>query len=377
MSNQIQIVSLTRQPRDISRFLEFSYQIYADDPHWVAPLLMDVKKVFSDANPLFEHAEMELWIALRNGRAVGRICGVLDHHYNEAQKEKAASFGFFECIHDQEVSRRLFETVFDWARKRGMKRVLGPLNPTSNDECGLLVEGFGSSPTLMMTYNPAYYTELIAAAGFLKTRDLLAYELNIQDTPMERLAKLAERVKKKWPELSFHPIRRKTLASDLAKIKEVYNAAWQENWGFVPMTDAEIDFMAERLKPLLLVDISWLVETEREPIGFLLALPDYNIALKPLRGRLLTPRLVGALPYLLGWRTPKWCRVITLGVKESYRGKGLESVMLFEGLKEGFKAGIQRAEASWILEDNTMMNRLMEVYAGTVSKRYRIYERAV
>ncbi len=377
MSRQIQIIPLARRAREVSRFLEFSYRIYANDPHWVAPLLMDLKKVFSDANPLFEHAEMQLWMAVRDGREVGRICGLLDRHYNEVRGESAGCFGFFECVNDPAVSASLFEAVSAWAGQKGLKRLLGPMNPTTNDECGLLVEGFDSSPTLMMTYNPPYYADLLAAAGFRKAKDLLAYHLHIKDTPMERLARLAERAKKKWPELSFRPIRRQTLGSDLAKIKEVYNAAWQENWGFVPMTDPEINFMAERLKSLLLVDISWLVETASEPIGFLLALPDYNRAFKPLRGRLLTPRLLGALPYLLGWKTPALCRVITLGVKESYRGKGLESVMLFEGLKEGFKVGIERAEASWVLEDNVMMNRLMEVYAGRVYKRYRIYEREV
>jgi hypothetical protein len=377
MSREIQIIPLSRQPGDVNRFLRFSYRIYERDPYWVAPLLMDVKKVFGAANPLFEHAEMQLWMARRGGREVGRIAGVVDHHYVRNQKDSAAFFGFFECVNDEEVSGRLFQAVFEWARQKGLKRVLGPMNPTSNDECGLLVEGFDSSPTLMMTYNPRYYLDLLAAGGFRKTKDLLAYYLNVKDTPMDRLEKLADRVKKKWPELSFRPIRRKTLDADLAKLKEVYNAAWEDNWGFVPMTDPEVDFLAGRLKPLLMVDISWLVETATEPVGFLMALPDYNVAFKPLRGRLLTPKLAVALPYLLGWRTPRHCRVITLGVKDSYRGKGLESVMLFEGLKEGFRAGIETAEASWILEDNTMMNRLMEVYAGRVYKRYRLYEREV
>lgn len=377
MSNAIQMVPLSRNSRDVLRFLKVSYDIYRGDPHWVAPLLMDARKVFTEANPLFHHAEMQMWVATRNGRDVGRIAGVVDANHNQTQKDSAAFFGFFESVDDAEVSRRLFEAVFVWARQKGLKRVLGPMNPTTNDECGLLVEGFNSSPTLMMTYNPRYYVDLVTRQGFRKTKDLLAYYIDLKDTPMERLGKLAERVKRKWPELTFRPIRGKTLMDDLARIKVVYNAAWQENWGFVPMTDQEIDFMAGRLKPLLMVDISWLVETSTGPAGFLLALPDYNVAFKPLRGHLLTPKLFGALPYLLNWKKPKLARVITLGVIEKYRGKGLESVMLFEGLREGFNAGMVEAEASWILEDNTMMNRLMEVYGGRVYKRYRIYEQAV
>ena len=377
MSHAIDILPLSRSPRDVLRFLKVSYAIYRDDPHWVAPLLTDLKKVFTDANPLFEHAEMQLWVATRDGQDVGRSAGIVDAAYNRTQHDCAAFFGFFESIDDAALGRRLFEAVFTWARQKGLKRVLGPMNPTTNDECGLLVDGFDASPALMMPYNPRYYLDLVAAQGFRKIKDLLAYHLDLKDTPMERLGKLAERVKRKWPELKFRPIRRKTLDADLAKIKRVYNSAWQENWGFVPMTDAEIDFMAGRLKPLLMVDISWLVETDTEPVGFLLALPDYNVAFKPMRGRLLTPGLFAALPYLLNWRRPPLARVITLGVIERYRGKGLESVMLFEGLKVGFDVGLKEAEASWILEDNTMMRRLMEVYAGRVYKTYRLYEREV
>ena len=375
MNQNIDILPLSRSDRDVLRFLLVSYDIYRGDPHWVAPLLMDVKKVFRDANPLFEHAEMQLWVAVRGGRDVGRIAGIVDAAHNHTQQDSAAFFGFFESVDDAEVSGRLFEAVFAWARQKGLKRVLGPMNPTVNDECGLLVEGFDSSPALMMTYNPRYYPDLVTGQGLRKAKDLLAYHLDLKDTPMERLGKLAERVKRKWPELKFRPIRRRTLAADLTKIKEIYNRAWEKNWGFVPMTDAEIDFMAGRLKPLLNVDISWIVETETEAVGFLLALPDYNVAFKPMRGHLASLGLFKALPYLLNWRRPPLARVITLGVIERYRGKGLESVMLFEGLKVGFDAGLKEAEASWILEDNEMMNRLMEVYAGRVYKRYRLYER--
>jgi len=320
---------------------------------------------------------MRLWMALRAGREVGRIAALHDRRHNEMQQDRAAFFGFFECENDPEAAGALFAAVRGWAREQGLCRVLGPMNPTTNDECGLLVEGFDSPPVLMMTYNPPYYAHLIEGQGFVKAKDLLAYTMQLEHEPMDRLARLAARARKRWPELRFRPIRRRTLDQDLGKIKEIYNAAWQQNWGFVPMTDAEVDFMAKRLRPLLHVDISWLAETENEPVGFLLALPDYNLAFKPLRGHLLTPALFQALPYLLNWRTPTSCRVITLGVKEAWRGKGVESLLLFEGLREGFKIGLTTAEASWVLEDNVMMNRLMEVYAGRVYKRYRIYEGAV
>jgi hypothetical protein len=377
MSNDIQVVALTRGSRDVQRFLKVSYGIYRDDPHWVAPLLMDLKKVFTDANPLFEHAEMQLWVATRGGRDVGRIAGILDHNHNRAAKDQAAFFGFYECLDDAEVSRRLFGVVLDWARQKGLKRVLGPMNPTTNDECGLLVEGFDLPPVIMMTYNPRYYLTLVEAEGFRKAKDLLAFNMDLAKIPMDRLGRIASKIKQRNPNLAFRPVRRKTLAQDLVKVKEVYNAAWQQNWGFVPMTDAEVDFMAARLKPLLMEGLIWLAEAGAEPVGFLLALPDYNVPLKPLRGRLLTPKVLGFIPYLLGWKCPPRTRVITLGMKEQYRNKGLESAMLIEGLKVGIDAGVRESEASWILEDNVSMCRVLEAIGGERYKTYRIYERGL
>jgi len=217
----------------------------------------------------------------------------------------------------------------------------------------------------------------MTAEGFQKAKDLLAFYVDFAKCPLGRVARLAEKARRRHPELRFTPIRKATLTSDLAKVKEVYNAAWQENWGFVPMTDKEIDFMASRLKPLMVEGLFWVAETATEPVGFMLSLPDYNSALQPLRGRLLTPKLFGFLPYVLGWKCPPRGRVLTLGVKEKYRNCGLEAVMLTESLKTGFKIGIQDVEASWILEDNTMMRRLLETFGGKVYKTYRLYEREI
>jgi GNAT superfamily N-acetyltransferase len=314
-------------------------------------------------------------VARQDGRDVGRVAGIIDDYYNRANTEPAAFFGFFESVENADVSRSLFAAVRDWARQKGMKRVLGPMNPTSNDECGLLTEGFDSPPVFMMTYNPRYYVGLVEAEGFRKAKDLLAFMIDLARIPMDRLRRIAGKVRRRNPELSFRPVLRKTLVQDIAKVKEIYNSAWERNWGFVPMTDSEVDFLASRLKPLLMEGLIWLVEAGTEPVGFLLALPDYNIPLQPLRGRLLTPKVLGFLPYLFGWKRPPRTRVLTLGVKEKYRGRGLESAMLIEGLKVGFDAGVRESEASWILEDNVMMCRMLEAIGGQVYKRYRIYER--
>ena len=298
MGNNTEIVPLSRNARDVLRFLKVSYGIYRDDPHWVAPLLMDLKKVFTDENPLFEHAEMALWVATRDGQDVGRIAGILDQNHNRMQKDNAAFFGFFECVNDAAVSRRLFEAMFAWARQQGAQRVLGPMNPTTNDECGLLVDGFDSPPVFMMTYNPRLLrgpgggggvSQGQGPAGVPHGRSRSARSTGWPASPTRPGSGI--------PEMTFTPVRKATLTQDLAKVKEVYNAAWQDNWGFVPMTDAEIDFMAARLKPLLMEGLIWVAETPEEPVGFMLALPDYNIALKPLRGHAADPEAAG-LPAL-------------------------------------------------------------------------------
>lgn len=377
MATSIQIIPLTRAPKDVDRFLKVAYPIYAADPHWVAPILSDLKRVFTDANPLFGHATMRLWVARRDGRDLGRIAGILDPHYNQAQRTNAAFFGFFECLDDQAVSHALFEAVLGWARQQGVSTLLGPMNPTTNDECGLLVEGFDSSPVLMMPYNPRYYADLIAADGYRKAKDLLAFSFDLASTPMGRFERLASKFQKREPDIRIAPIRKAGLETALSKVKEVYNAAWQANWGFVPMTDAELDFMAGRLKPLLTEGLAYVAETPHAPVGFLLALPDFNQAFQPLRGRLLNPRIVGVLPYLFGWKVPDVVRVITLGVSPGYRGRGIEAAMLAEGLRTGFKLGFKRVEASWILEDNIAVQRVIGLFGGKPYKTYRVYEREV
>ena len=363
-------------PRERRQFLAFPWELYRGDPHWIPPIRLDEEELVGyRPHPFYDRNRAQTFLAFRGGVVRGRVAAILNEVHNEYHRERRGFFGFFECVDDQAVAAGLFDAVRQWLAERGVDRLRGPTNPSINYTLGTLVEGFDSPPTFMMTYNPRYYLDLLAAEGFRKAKDLLAFHIDVARCPLDRLGRIAEKTRRRYPELSFTPIRRATLMCDLAKVKEVYNAAWQENWGFVPMTDAEIDFMASRLKPLLLEGLIWVAETAAEPVGFMLALPDYNMALQPLRGRLLTPKLLGFLPYLLGWKCPTRCRVITLGVKEKYRNRGLEAVMLTEGFKTGARVGFKEAEASWILEDNVAMCRLMEVFGGRVYKRYRIYEK--
>jgi ribosomal protein S18 acetylase RimI-like enzyme len=377
MNSDTQIIELSRHGKDVNRFAQVSYGIYRNDPHWVAPLLIDLQKVLDERNPFFQHAEMRLWVACVNGQDVGRIAGIMDRAYNEFQKERVAFFGFFESVPDAHVSLLLFEAVCTWARHRNLSRVLGPLNPSTYEACGLLVDGFQTPPVFLMPYNPHYYAGLVTGADFVKVKDLLAYRIDGRQGPLERFERITARVRQRQPGLRIRVLRKKTLQHDLDKIKEVYNAAWEDIWGFAPMTYAEVDFMASRLKPFFTEGLVLLAELAEEPVGFVIAIPDYNQALQPLKGKLLTPQLFGFLLYLFGLKKPTLGRLMAFGVKRTFRRRGIESALLAELLKQSRLAGYYECEASWVLEDNSRVQRLIELFGGRAYKTYRIFERGL
>jgi hypothetical protein len=316
-------------------------------------------------------------VARRGSTDVGRIAAIVDRAHNDFHGEKTAFFGFFECENDPETAARLFDAASLWAKERRMAVLRGPANPSLNDEAGLLVEGFGSPPVFMMTYNPSYYPVLVEGAGFRKAKDLLAYWFQVEEGPLQRFTRLANRVRKNEPDVVVRTISKKTLSADLPKIREVYNAAWEKNWGFVPMTPAEMDFMAMRLKPLLDEDYTFLAERPRadgslEPIAFLLAMPDYNRAIAATKGRLLP---FGWLKFLLAQRKIRTLRVLTLGIKREYRMRGIHAVIFESGLRESLKRGLTGVEVSWLLEDNDLIIREMDIWGGRLYKTYRMYDR--
>lgn len=337
----------------------------------------EVEAILGPSNPWWQHASGQLWMARQHGRDVGRIGVFIDDHHNRTHDERTAHFGYFEAIDSLEVSSALLECAMRWARERGMNRVVGPMSPSINGECGLLVEGFEASPVLMMTYAPAYHARLVEAAGFQKIRDLLAFDIPLADCPATRIRRLSEGVRRRNPGVQVRPLTRKSLAADVPGLKRIYNQAWEKNWGAVALTEGEIDLLVKRLGPLLTDGLAWIAEAQGEPVGFMLTLPDANEFLKPLRGSLLSLGLVRALPYLLGWRVPQIMRLVALGTLESYRGRGLEAVMFAETLERGRALGFQRCEASWVLEENEPVIRLARQFNGTMYKRYRVYGRDV
>jgi GNAT superfamily N-acetyltransferase len=368
------VASLSRDGADLDRFLRVPDVIYRDDPLWVAPLRSELRRVLSNDNPFFEHADAELFIASRGGRVVGRIAAIVDHRHNELRGERTASFGFFECEKDPATARALFTAVERWAARRHMTRLRGPMNPSMNEECGLLIDGFESPPMFMTTYNPRYYVGLIESHGFRKAKDLWAYHLEPTEGHVARLATFNERARRRMPELVVRPLRRRDFDAEVARMKAIYNASWEDNWGFVPLTDKEFAFMAARLAPLIVEELALIAEIAGEPIGLMLSLPDYNQALKPLHGRLWP---LGWLKFRRGVRAIRSGRTVLFGVKRAYRSRGIETIMLAQSFRWALERGFGNLEQSWVVEDNTMTHRYLETLGARVYKTYRIYEASV
>jgi GNAT superfamily N-acetyltransferase len=360
----------------INEFIRFPWEVYRGDPYWVPPLRSEVKFLLSAKNnPFFQHAEAACFLARKSGEAVGRIAAIIDRNHIRIHQEQSGFFGFFECIADSAVARQLLDRAAGWLKERGMEIMRGPMNPSTNEECGLLLEGFDSPPMIMMPYTPPYYLDFMELCGLTKAKDLYAYITVIGEVAAGgRLEKLAASVKARVPGLSVRPADMKRLRQELAAVKEIYNSAWSHNWGFVPMTDAERESMAKRLKPLIVPELLLMAEVNGTPAGFFMAVPDYNQVLGKLNGSL---GLVGIAKSL--WHSRKICdiRILTMGVKAEYRKKGIEGLLYLEAFKAAVKKGYQRAEMSWILEDNVLMQRGCELMGGRLYKKYRIYEKKI
>lgn len=369
--NDIQIKTVTTKS-DLMKFIKFQWKIYENDNYWVPPLIMERKKLLDKKkNPFFDKAEAEYFLAVRNGEIVGRIAAIKNDVHLHHHKDNNGFFGFFECINDQEVANVLFDTAKNWIAQKGLTGMLGPANPSSNDEWGMLLEGFEDSPRILMTYNPPYYNELCENYGMQKAKDLLAWKLEnkkvMSSDKLERVQKLAsERYKLKISQLDKKHFKR-----DLEKVKFVYNKAWAPNWGFLPMTDKQIDAMAKEFKPLVEPSLFLFGEIEGKLAGFALVMLDYNKIFKEMNGRLFPFNFIKLFTQR---KSIEWARIITLGIVPEHQKKGLDAVFYWEIVNRAHALGIDTGEASWILEDNEMMNRGAQVMGGTIYKKYRIWE---
>jgi GNAT superfamily N-acetyltransferase len=375
VSSEMPVRNITIQEvktaKEHKAFLRFPWEIYQRDPHWVPPLLKEYAFHFSPKNPFLHHAEIIPYVAVRDGSIVGRAAAIIDQNYIDFHQEKTGFFGFFESINDLDVARALLDHVKVFLRARDMKTVMGPVNPSTNDECGLLIEGFNSSPCFMMPYNPPYYQELLEGCGLQKAKDLYANLITDDGGIPERLQRISDRVMKRVPGLVIRPLSLRKLDEEVIRFKEVYNGAWEDNWGFVPLTDEEINLMVTKLKPLVVPNLALFAEIGGETAGFALALPDYNFVLKRLNGR-MGP--LGLLKFLYYARKMEAIRVLLLGVKAGYRKRGIETLLYVELFRRGQARGYQWGEMSWILEDNHLMQKGIEAVGGRKYKTYRLFQ---
>jgi hypothetical protein len=359
----------------LKRFISFPWEIYADDPLWVPPLLIDRMQQLSPKNPYFQHARYRAWTAHRGGKMVGRISAQIDRLHLERHGDGTGFFGQIEGCDDPVVFRRLFEVAESWLRENGMTNVLGPFNLSINQECGLLVEGFDTPPAVMMGHAPPYYGKRIEELGYKKVKDTLAYKLQSDfqlSEPMKAVVKRAsERIRTR-------PWRKKSLSEELRILREIFDDAWSGNWAFIPFTEAEFIRMGQEMKHLIPEDFVQIAELDGSPAAMIVLLPNVNEAIKDLNGRLLP---FGWLKLL--WRLkvgfPITGRVPLMGVRRRFHssllGAALALTLIDAVRSAGAKKGMKEAELSWILEDNAGMRNILESVGGVAYKRYRIYEK--
>ena len=362
---------------DTKRFINFPHELYKSDANYVPELYLSISEVLSKKkNPFFKHSEADLFLALSEGKVVGRVAAVLDNNYNKHHDSNVGFFGFFDVIEDYSVASTLLDTAVEWVKNKGVDQILGPANFTTNDTAGMLIDGYDRPPTVMMTYNKPYYNDFVSKYGFEKEMDLFAYYIPTQGVNEKslRLAGLIqERLAKKG--ITIRTSSKKTKKQDIVKIKDVYLKAWEKNWGFVPPTAAEYDHLAEGLNLLLDLRYVYLAEEKGKLIGFAVAIPNINEITKDFKkGKLLPFNIIKLLT-----RKSKVSiiRIILLGILEEYRKLGIEAVFFANYIKAAKENNLEAGEASWVLENNTMMVQAAEKLNGQRYKTYRIYSKNV
>ncbi len=359
-----------RSKRDRREFVELPYRLYKEDPNWVPPLRRDIHELIDPArHPFHQHATVELFLAREGDDVVGRIAAVHNDLHVDIHKELTGFFGLFECERNAAISNALFEAARQWLARRGLGAMRGPASFSLNEECGLLIDGFDGPPVVMMAYNPPWYVDLVEGYGFIKSKDLLAYHL-AKATPTERMVRMADKLRDRYG-VTIRTLDKKRFWDEVAIVRKVYNEAWSDNWGHIPMTEAELTYLARQLKPVVDPGLVVFAEIGGEIAGFGLALPDLNVALKQMNGNL----------FPFGWAKALWyqrkitlARIIILGVIEKHRRSGVAELMELELLKNGPARGITDAEFSWILEENMMMRAPLEKLGAKVYRTYRMYD---
>jgi GNAT superfamily N-acetyltransferase len=362
--------------RELNAFIKLPWRLYRNEPFWVPPLLLERKRFFDrQRNPFFQHAEVEFFLAWRDGQPVGRITAHVDQHFNEFQQNEWGLFGFFECENDPAISTALLAKAEAWLRERERDRMVGPMDFTTNDECGVLVEGFDHLPSILTNWHHPYYAGLIESYGLTKAMDLYMWDLKVRerDNVHPAIWQAAAEVESKHG-ITVRPMRKRNIQAEVGRFLEVYNAAWERNWGFVPLTEAEVRHYAKDLKPILDENWAFVAEKDGETVGAALSLPDYNQVLIRLNGRL----------FPFGWAKALWyrrkidrVRVFALGVKRDWQHTGIAAKFYEVHYASAERTPQRGGETGWILETNEAMNRAMEGMGGKIMRTYRVFEKGL
>jgi len=368
------------------KFIQFWWEPYKGNPYWVPPLVVERIEFLDPAkNPYFQHGRAAYFLATRGGEPAGTISAHINDRHNEFHNENIGFFGFFECINDYVVAEALFQTASDWCRSQGVSAIRGPANFSSNEDgYGFLIDGFDDSPRIYMSYNPPYYLNFAERFGFRKAMDLYAYALETDVYKKgglpPKLLRVTEKVRNRSG-ITIRPVNMARFDEEVECVKTVYNSAWEKNWGFVPMSEAEFDHLAVGMKQILDPRVVFVAEKDGKFIGFSLSFPDVNQALlaahpspnpAPIAYNLMLARM------MWHWKVARkvtWLRVFAMGVVEEWRAHGVAAMFYYETAKAGLPAGYKHGEMSWILENNLMMNRDIQTMGGHVYKTYRIVEK--
>jgi len=370
-------ISKASSRRDRDDFIKFPWRIYRNDPVWVPPLIIERRAFLNrKKHPFYLHGDAELFLARRNGEIVGRMIASDDPRYNSLHRTNVGCFGLFESIDDVDVAIALFRAAEEWLLAKGRNEIMGPIDYSTNYVCGLLIDGFQRPPTVLTAHNPPYYARLIEACGFEKSKDWYAWWFDPDNAPVSRLRRLVDARARKTS-VKIHPIDLRRVADESQRLAAVFNQAWKNNWGFVPFTDAEAKHMATEMRPIIDPRMTLIAEIDNAPVAFVICVPDINVALQHLNGRLTRFGLPTGLIRLLYYRRKILkARFVALGVLEKYRRAGIAEMLVLQVMEEGASRGF-KGELSMTLEDNVMINRFIEAVGATKYKTYRIYSKSL
>lgn len=365
--------------RLLRKFIDLPYRLYQGNPYWVPPLRRDLAELLSPRkNPFFEHGQIQPFLALDvTGRVVGRIAAIINGMHLQKYNDQVGFFGFFECVPDFTVAQALFDAAADWLRKQGLQRMRGPTNPSLNEMAGLLVNGFDRAPSILMPYNPPYYADLLEQAGFTRIMTMWAYYTHKKYLKTDKLARGIELVRRRNPTITLRTLDMRRYDEEARVVLDIYNDAWSENWGHVPMTEREFQHLAHAMKQIIDPELVLMLEDEGYPIAFSLLLPNLNLALRHARNGRLFP--LGLIKVLLAAHLGAIyeTRMPLMGIRKKYHGRGLDALLVLETIKRGKHRGYEACEMSWVLDTNKVLRNALEHLGAVVDKEYALFEKSL